>query len=87
VLRTGVPGRDPRRELSLEWVQARELTRYLLEQIDARAPLSDILGLAENLARRLAAHEAEMEKVYYPAAAGALTAREFEVLREAAPPE
>jgi hypothetical protein len=86
VLRAKVPGRDPRRELRLEWVQMRELTRYLLEQVSTRAPLSDILGLADNLGRRLAAHETEMEGVYYPAAAPALTAAESAILQEAAPP-
>lgn len=86
LLRVGMPGRDPRRELRLEWVQVRELTRYLLSQVTERGRLSDILGLAENLARRLAAHRAESERVYYPTAAGALTAEEWKVLEEAAPP-
>ena len=69
VLRAGLPGREPGRELRLEWVQVRELTRYLLSQVSERARLSDLLGFTENLARRLAAHESEMETVYYPAAA------------------
>ncbi len=86
VLRAGLAGRDPRRELSLEWVQLRELTRYLLDQVLGRAPLSDILGLADNLDRRLGAHENEAENVYYPAAARGLTAEEWEILRGAAPP-
>jgi hemerythrin HHE cation binding domain-containing protein len=85
VLRAGIPGRDPQRELHLEWVQIRELTRYLLDQIGARAPTSDVLGLAENLARRFAAHQSEMETVYYPAATSALTAEEWKILGEAAP--
>src|SRR5262249_36338933 len=51
ILRAGLPGRDPSRELKLQWVQVRELTRYLLEQVDARAPIGDVLGFAENLAR------------------------------------
>lgn len=86
VLRAGLAGRDPRRELSLEWVQLRELTRYLLEQVAGKAPLSDVLGLADNLGRRLAAHAAEAEGVYYPAAALSLTAGEWEILRTASPP-
>ena len=64
--RTSFPGRDPQRELRLEYVQIRELTRYLLSQIDERAPLADVLGLVENLERRLAAHESEMEKRLLP---------------------
>lgn len=83
--RVGVPGRDPQRELKLEYVQIRELTRYLLEQVSKKGPIGDILGLVENLERRLAAHEAEMERVYYPAAAGALTPDEQRSLEESAP--
>lgn len=81
-----LPGRDPQRELRLEWVQVRELTRYLLSQVTERARLSDILGLADNLAQRLAAHQSEMERVYYPALAPGLTAEEWKILQEAAPP-
>jgi hypothetical protein len=84
--RVGLPGRDPQRELRLEWVQVRELTRYLLSQLAERAPLSDILGLTENLARRVAAHHAEEARVYFPAAAPVLTAEEWDVLEAAAPP-
>jgi len=84
--RTSFPGRDPQRELRLEYVQIRELTRYLLSQIGERAPLADVLGLVENLERRLAAHESEMEKVYYPSAAPLLTAEEWRLLRDSAPP-
>lgn len=83
--RSGVPGRDPQRELRLEYVQVRELTRYLLEQISTGGALGDVLGLAENLERRLAAHEAEMERVYYPAAAAVLTEAERRALSAAAP--
>ncbi len=86
ILRAGIPGRDPQRELRLEWVQLRELTRYLLSQINARAPLSDILGFTENLERRFAAHESDLERVYFGAAAPRLTAAERKILREAAPP-
>jgi hypothetical protein len=83
--RAGVPGRDPRRELKLEYVQVRELTRYILDQVGKNAPLGDILGMVENLDRRLAAHETEMERVYYPAALPVLTDAECRALAEAAP--
>src|SRR5262249_3265439 len=86
ILRAGLPGRDPSRELKLQWVQVRELTRYLLEQVDARAPIGDVLGFAENLARRLTAHLSEMDDVYYPAAAPLLTEKEWRTLSDAAPP-
>ena len=85
ILRTPIPGRDPGRELRLEWVQLRELTRFLLSQINERAPMGDILGFTENLARRFAAHESDLQTLYYPAAASALTAGEWAVLTEAAP--
>jgi hemerythrin HHE cation binding domain-containing protein len=85
--RASFAGRDPQRELRLEYVQIRELTRYLLAQIDERATIADVLGLAENLERRLAAHQSEMEKVYYPTAATLLTPEERRLLTEAAPPE
>jgi hypothetical protein len=84
--RTTFPGRDPRRELTLEYVQIRELTRYLVSQIAENAPIADVLGLVENLDRRLAAHESEMESVYYPTAAPLLTAEEWRLLSEAIPP-
>ena len=84
--RVSFPGRDPRRELRLEYVQIRELTRYLLAQIGEHAPLGDVLGLVENLERRLAAHESEMEKVYYPGVAPLLTPDEWRLLEESAPP-
>ncbi len=85
--RASFAGRDPQRELKLEYVQIRELTRYLLSQIDERAPMSDVLGLVENLERRLTAHESEMENVYYPTAATLLTPEERRHLSEAAPPD
>jgi hemerythrin HHE cation binding domain-containing protein len=84
--RAGIAARDSEHELKLQWVQVRELTRYLVEQLGARAPISDVLGLAENLGRRFAAHASEMETVYYPAAARALTPEEWSVLADAAPP-
>ena len=86
ILRSSIEGRDPRRELRLEWVQVRELTRYLLSQVNERAPIADILGLSENLERRLSAHESEMEQVYYPAAAPVVTVKEIRLLADAAPP-
>lgn len=85
--RTALPGRDPGRELKLEYVQIRELTRYLVSQIAEHAPIADVLGLVENLDRRLSAHESEMETIYYPAGAPMLTADEWQRLNEAAPPE
>jgi hypothetical protein len=85
ILRAGVAGRDPRRELHLEWVQLRELTRILLSLVAERDKLSDTLGITENLARRLAAHESDLERVYFPAAATELTPEEWNLLSEAAP--
>jgi hypothetical protein len=84
--RAGIPGRDAIRELRLEYVQLRELTRYLLSLVTGRAKIADVLGIAENLERRLAAHEGGLADVYYPACAATLTAEEWGVLREAAPP-
>jgi hypothetical protein len=84
--RASFPGRDPQRELRLEYVQIRELTRYLLSQIGERAPLAEVLGLVENLERRLSAHESEMETVYYPGAAPVLTPDEWRILANSAPP-
>ena len=83
------PGRDrragiPARELTLEFVQVRELTRHVRMQIEAGAPLSDILGLVENLTRRLDAHERSVHDVYYPSAAPLLTAAERQALEQAA---
>jgi hemerythrin HHE cation binding domain-containing protein len=85
--RASFAGRDPQRELRLEYVQIRELTRYLLSQIDERATIADVLGLAENLERRLAAHQSEMAKVYYPTAATLLTPEERRLLADGAPPD
>jgi hypothetical protein len=80
-----LPDRDTEREVRLEYVQVRELTRYLREQVEAGAPLADLLGLIENLERRLSAHEIGMEGVYYPAAADLLDDAEWKALEEAAP--
>jgi hypothetical protein len=85
VLRAAIPERDPRRELRLDCVQVRELTRFLREEVARRAPVSDLLGLIENLARRLAAYESEMRTVYIPAAAPLLTPEEWASLEAAAP--
>jgi hypothetical protein len=84
--RTTIPGRDPQRELRLEYVQICELTRYLLSQIIERARIGDILGIAENLDRRLTAHESEMKTVYDPAVAALLNDEETRILRDAVPP-
>jgi hypothetical protein len=86
VARVAVPGRDPRRELRLEYVQIRELTHFLMRQRADRVRLPDLLGYVENLDRRLTAHERENRSVYYPIAAGSLTAEEWTIL-EAARPE
>ena len=85
VLRAGVPGRDPKRELHLEWVQLRELARMLSTVVPDPGKLSDALGLTENLERRLAAHESDLQTLYYPAAAPLLTDGEWALLAEAAP--
>ncbi|MFN2633745.1 MAG: hypothetical protein ABR610_10040 [Thermoanaerobaculia bacterium] len=79
------PRRDLQRELSLDFVQQRELTRYLSEQIWERAPLSDILGLIQNLDRRMAAHAEQMDSVYAAAAAAVLSPEGWETLRRACP--
>jgi hypothetical protein len=83
--RAALADRDTEREVRLEYVQVRELARYLRAQVEAAAPLADLLGLIENLERRLAAHESGMEGVYYPAAADLLTETEWKTLVEAAP--
>ena len=73
-----------RREVTLEFVQLRELTRQLRAQIEGGASMADVLGLAENLSRRFGAHERGMRDVYYPAAAAVLDASERRALEEAA---
>ena len=84
MLRASIPGRDPVRELRLEWVQLRELTRYLGTIAGDPTRLADTLGLAENLGRRLSAHAAEMDFVYYPASAPLLAPAEWDDLSGAA---
>ncbi len=85
LVRNGIPGRDPRRELHLEYVQIRELTRYLVRQLGEGIRANDLSGFVENLDRRLHAHESEMEQVYYPAARTMLTNEEWIILAAARP--
>lgn len=85
--RERIEGRDVRRELRLEYVQIRELTRFLLRQITSGVRLDDLRGYVENLDRRLRAHESEMAAVYYPAAEKVLTADERRALDDAKPAE
>jgi class 3 adenylate cyclase len=66
-------------------VQLRELTRFLLSQINDRAPMADILGFTENLERRFTAHEADLVNVYFSAAAPLLAAHQWKILQDAAP--
>ena len=84
--RAPIPGPDPSRELRLEYVQLRELARYLLSLVTERAPIADVLGIAENLSRRLHAHERDLRDVYYPACAPMFTPEEWHALADAAPP-
>jgi len=83
--RAQIPGRNAQREIRLEYVQIRELTRYLVRQITEGIRPNDLAGFVDNLDRRLRAHENEMEKVYYPAVESALTDHEWHVLEAAAP--
>lgn len=85
VTRAAVPGRDPRRELRLEYVQLRELTNFIARGRENKAQPSELLGYLENLDRRLAAHERENRSVYYPVAAGSLTEDEWAILEAARP--
>lgn len=87
VVRAGIEGRDPKRELRLQYVQIRELTRYVVLQMNEGAPLRDLNGYVENLDRRLRTHEGEMERVYYPAASQAMTDDEWRALESARPPD
>jgi hypothetical protein len=81
---TGAP-RHAARELKVELVQVRELTRFLLEQISTHSPLADVLGLIENLDRRFGAHEDRLLSDYFPAAVPSLTEDDWAELRESAP--
>jgi hypothetical protein len=87
LMRADIPGRDARRELHLEYMQIRELTRYLVQQIAEGILPRNLVGFVDNLDRRLHAHEKEMGQVYYPAAAGVLTEDEWKVLEAARPEE
>ena len=79
--------RDLARELRVDLVQLRELTRNLLQQVDGRARMSDVLGLTENLSNRLAAHRRQMGDVYAPAGGPALTYVDWDAVGAARPPE
>jgi len=85
VARVAIVGRDPRRELRLEYVQIRELTNFIARGRADKAQPSELLGYVENLDRRLTAHERENRSVYYPVAAGSLTEDEWAVLEAARP--
>ncbi len=84
LVRAALPGRNVRYELRLEYVQLRELTRFLLQQLQEGIRPSHLLGYTQNLARRLQAHEVRMSEVYYPAAAPELTEEEWTVLEAVA---
>ena len=83
--RVEIPGRDPRRELRLEYVQLRELTNFIARGRGDKAQPSELVGYLENLNRRLSAHERENRSVYYPAAARSLTEEEWAILEAARP--
>ena len=87
LVRANIPGRDARRELRLEYIQIRELTRYLLQEINEGIRSTQLQGFVDNLDRRLHAHEKEMGQVYYPAGASLLTDAEWDVLQLARPQE
>jgi hypothetical protein len=84
LVRAGIAGRDPRRELRLEFVQIRELTRFIVKLRQDRVRPNDLIGYVENLDRRLFAHEREKKTVYYPVAAAFLTEEEWGRLEAAA---
>ena len=85
VSRAEIPGRDPRRELRLEYVQIRELTNFIARGRADKAQPSELRGYVENLDRRLATHERENRSVYFPVAARSLTEDEWAILEEARP--
>jgi hypothetical protein len=87
LMRADIPGRDARRELRLEYMQLRELARYLMQQIHEHIRPMQLAGFVDNLDRRLHAHEKEMGQVYYPKAAPLLTDDEWKVLEAARPEE
>ncbi len=83
--RVPLPGRNVQYELRLEYIQLRELTRFLVQQLQEGIRPSHLLGYTQNLARRLQAHEQQMSEVYYPAAAPELTEEEWTLLDAARP--
>jgi hypothetical protein len=85
LLRAEIAGRNPQRELRLEYVQIRELTRFLLQQLGEGVRSSHLIGYVDNLDRRLHAHEKDMGQVYYPAAEERLTDEEWTALQSARP--
>jgi len=58
---------------------------FVMRGITEGMPYGDLAGYVENLERRLRAHESEMAKVYYPAAAGSLNEEEWTALEASAP--
>lgn len=84
--RATIEGRDPRRELRLEFVQLRELAGIIVAQIDTGVRPSNLTGYVDNLDRRLAMHEKGLASVYFPRAANAMTDEEWQKLLAAAPP-
>ncbi|SRR5258706_8172637 len=85
LLRAEIAGRNPQRELRLEYVQIRELTRFLLQQLDEGVRSIHLIGYVDNLDRRLHAHEKDMGQLYYPAAEERLTDEEWTALQSARP--
>ena len=83
--RLALAGRDPQRELRLEYAQIREITALLRRRLAEGLRPADLFGFADNLDVRLAAHEAGMEGVYYPAADAILLPEEREALERACP--
>ena len=83
--RLTLAGRDPQRELRLEYAQIREITALLRRRLAEGLRPADLLGFADNLNLRLAAHEAGMEGVYLPAADAVLLPHEREALERACP--
>jgi hypothetical protein len=67
--RSSVPGRDARREIETQHTQLGDLARHLHERVASGAAQGVLLGLIENLSRRLVAHASELDVVYFPAIA------------------
>lgn len=65
--------------------QIREITALLRRRLAEGLRPADLFGFADNLSVRLAAHEAGMESVYYPAADAILLPHEREALERACP--